>query len=199
MPRRQIIVRLVELFAGRVNKEPWFTFWVAAATGLFTCLSVFILTRWLALPDTPSGNYLFHDIPPGGLRVFLSFILPAASCLPSLAHAVMLGFLPASGGRTDPWPSRLDLVGSLALLLLIPLVFFVAQPAPCLCFVRIAAAGYCCLKGRRPGQVACKIPCQASWGRQSGPQNGDDDLAGGVFITGPHEYLGLASLFGGRR
>lgn len=85
----------------------------------------------LGIPDTPAPSALFHDIPPGGLRLFLGLGLPVTAALPSLALSLLLRFFPpASGGPPRP-ARRWDMAGSLALLLVLLLeLFWTRLPHP---------------------------------------------------------------------
>ncbi|MCF8040967.1 MAG: hypothetical protein K9K65_05300 [Desulfarculaceae bacterium] len=62
---------------------------------------------------------LFHDIPPGGLRLFLGLGLPAAAALPSLALSLLLWFFPPASGEPTRRAWQWDMAGSLTLLLLL--------------------------------------------------------------------------------
>jgi hypothetical protein len=101
----------------------WLPIVSSLAIGGFCSFWVYLICNLQGLPETPAGNALFHDIPPGGLHGFLAFIMPAAACLPSLAHSVLLRMDACRGGKNQVWPLCLDLAGSLLLLLLIPLAY----------------------------------------------------------------------------
>ncbi len=102
--------------------RPWPPLALALALALLSGLGALACLAWRGVPPLPRSGALFHDIPPGGLRLFLAAILPAAAVLPSLALAALLAWCPLGGGPARRRALGLDLLGSLALPLLLPLI-----------------------------------------------------------------------------
>lgn len=145
---------------------------LACACGLISGLAFHLLGPLPCVPVTPRSSALLHDIPPGGLRLFLGWGIPAAAALPSLALSVLLWLCPLSPETRPRNALRADRLGSLALLPL-PLLGIVwcHLPVPFV-LTGLLMLSIVAIKGMALAAYSRRFLCQAGPGQPLGRRAG---------------------------